>query len=130
MSKNQSVDNKKYNAQKHGILRDGVTESERGYAEALHSSLLSKSENEDPIYHLLIENLVMNFIRIKRVAKSERELFEWADSKIRMTLNDFGGGNLSMSELEQLSIFSRYQTSAENRIYRAIPLINQFYGQN
>lgn len=122
----------RYNAQKHAILRETITEYEKIDAEQLYNELATSIQPGDRLQELLVENIASNAVRLMRIAKAEAEF-------IKQTLNpatpnlDLGGyhSKVNFGAIRGLGLYSRYQTSTENRMHRSIALLKalQNYGK-
>jgi hypothetical protein len=120
----------KYNALKHGILSNVLTDYDRDGFGELHKRLLEEFRPKSTIEALLVERIALYQIRLERAAKAETQ-------KINICLRserfpDFGvylGENgkedtaprLESGEIEILEgIYLRYEKTLENRLYRAL----------
>jgi len=119
----------RYNAQKHAILRDTVTEYEKADAEQIYNDLADSLEPSGRFEELLIENIASNAIRLQRIAKAEAELVKESvggDSPIfhNIAVKNYTA-KVGSESVERLDLYSRYQTAAENRIYRALRVLRE-----
>ena len=127
----------KYNAQKHGILRQTLTE----YEEDFYSDVLKQIEDhyspENIVEVILVERITVCYIKLWRVQKSETECIK---SKLHTRMGRLEGLLESMMQdsmpvvesegyTPQISeenvailhtIYARYETTLENRLYRAM----------
>lgn len=120
----------KFNAMKHGILKTTISEYENVDYELLYSSLLQEFPPNNTLEQILLERIAIAYIKLMRVAKAEKELIKTAiDPTVVEKLLDFetyeskSGYKPVVTEkhMELLaSRYSRYETSIENRMYKAI----------
>lgn len=119
----------RYNAQKHAILREAITEYEQADAEQFYNELAASINPNGRLQELIVENIASNAIRLTRIAKAEGEF-------IKEMLNppvaplDFGGytSKLNSAAIEKLELYSRYQTATENRMFRSISFLRTLQG--
>ena len=116
----------RYNAQKHAILRQTLTEYEKTDAEGLFNDLSLDMNPAGRMQELLIEIIAANTIKLYRIAKAESELIRTAIEP-GMKLPSISGYDpiLKIGIAEKLDIYSRYQTATENRVYRALTFFHQ-----
>lgn len=120
----------RYNAQKHAILRETLTEYEIVDAEELYNDLSEDLKPLGRVQELLVEMIASNGIRLCRIAKAEAEQMKEAlhpnFDLVRLKLEESAYfATIPSSKAEQLLLYSRYQTASENRIYRALVAIRQ-----
>lgn len=127
----------KYNAQKHSILRESATDYEKvDYQELLQEV----SDDLKPIgrtQEMLVEIIVLNMIKLVRIAKSEAEKIKQLTSKYTRAEGDLEVFKPAHYEynpsldytVEHFDLFARYQTATENRIYRAIVALKQLQNE-
>ena len=120
----------RYNAQKHAILRETITEYEQANAEQIFNELADSLEPSGRFEELLIENIASNVIRLQRIAKAEAELVKETISPSRdvRIFEKTYTSKVGSESVERLDLYSRYQTAAENRIYRAIRVLREIKG--
>jgi len=112
----------KYNSIKHGILRESVAECEKIEVENIYNNLASDLNPDGDVEELLVEMIATNVIKLQRIARAERQFigdFSHNSSKTDET-------SLPVSVADSLLIYSRYQTSAENRIFRILGALKYF----
>ncbi len=126
----------RFNATKHSILRETLTEYEKTDAEQLYNELIDDLMPSGRIQELIIEILASNAIKLQRITKAEAEAIKEAIHPDDIPLKIFTDKNAYSPELislpiDKLTLFSRYQTAAENRIYRSLGVYFQIknYGQ-
>jgi hypothetical protein len=126
----------KWNALKHGILRQSVSEYEKLDYETLYTELVEEFEPSSALETMCIEIIVTNYIKLFRINKAETE-------RMKMTLDptiEFGIAPLttrdgyepvvSADTVSSLEVYSRYQTTVENRIYKAIMMLKTLKNQS
>jgi hypothetical protein len=121
----------RYNAQKHAILRETATEYEKADVETIYNELSESFKSINRLQELFIEIIASNVLRLQRIAKAEAELIKEAMSpEVGMMLEPTNGKvyqpKVSSIIMEKLSLYSRYQTATENRIYRSLIILKQF----
>ena len=116
----------KFNARKHGILSDAVTEYEQCNYQMLHKALIDDFPPKNTLEELVIERITVAYIKLLRASKAEAEHIKSAmghkDELEFMTLNsnDYKA-EVSVNYFESLAtLYSRYETAAENRFYKAV----------
>lgn len=126
----------RFNAVKHGILRQSLTEYEEGLYPNLLEELLEEFNPIGVVEVMLVERIALCYLRLFRVAKSEREFME---SKLnpRITRNPVldnltrGYGEevveegyktkLDVSVIRSLEhTILRYETTIERSMYKAL----------
>jgi len=118
----------RYNAQRHSILRDALTDYERIDAGKIYDELVDDIKPAGRTQELLLEVLVSNVIRLQRITRAESEtvlevLSEPTSLGFRGLRSREYDPTISFSTAEKLSLYSRYQTATENRIYRALGML-------
>ena len=118
----------RYNAQKHAILRETLTEYESVEAEGLYNDLFEDLMPKNRMQEIVVEIVGSNTIKLQRIAKAESEVVKESLGKSKSELKFFSSDyipNLSSKAVEKLDLYSRYQTATENRIYRALFMLKQ-----
>ena len=120
----------RYNAQKHAILRETITEYEKADAEQIFNDLADSLAPNGRFEELLLENIASNAIRLQRIAKAEAELVKEAISPFHdmKIFEKKYTSKVDSGSVERLDLYSRYQTAAENRIYRALSVLRKIKG--
>lgn len=130
----QSKENKtyevcKYNALTHGMLRETLTEYEKFDLEAFYGNLREEFCPQNTFEEMLLERIAVAYIKLKRVGIAEaefmKEVLDPSHSKFDNLHfdGDYVGYKPKMSseKMQKLALlYSRYETSAENRFYRAL----------
>jgi hypothetical protein len=109
----------KYNAMKHGILSNMISEQERSGVQKLLQNLIKELKPMTLIELLLIEIIVKHQIRINRVVQAEAQYIER-----NIDFGRSGLGEFNISELD--TIYLRYERTLENRLYRALHELDRF----
>lgn len=120
----------RYNAIKHGILKESISEYEEFDYKNLYNSLSKDFPPQNTLEEILLERISVAYIKLIRVAKAEAELMKTAiDPTIISKLLDLDTFEerkgytpiVTTSHMEYLSsYYARYETSIENRMYKAI----------
>lgn len=120
----------KYNAQVHGILRLSITEYEQGFYSEILEDLTKQYEPQGIIEQIIIERIAINYLKLFRVQKAETEYVKsQLNPRIIKDLLDFVDEAISegytpkigSESVEKLAdIYARYETTIENRLFRAI----------
>lgn len=118
----------RYNAQKHAILRNTITEYEEADAAEVYNDLTDDLQPRGRLQEIIVEAIASNVIRLQRIAKAETELIKetLAPSYADQVYFKEYTARVPVSVAEKLLLYSRYQTSTENRIYRALSVLKQF----
>jgi hypothetical protein len=119
----------KWNALKHGILRNSISKYDEIEIDTLYDNLKREFEPSNTLEEMCIEIIVNNYIKINRIQKAELEKmkaildptieYDFEPLKYKQGYKP----SVSAVDLQSLELFSRYQTSAENRIYKAIMML-------
>lgn len=123
----------RYNAVRHGILRETVTEYEKVEYERIFNEFCDLYKPENFIEEILVERLVVAYIKMARISRAENELMK---SAMDPTI-PFGEGVsyyervgykvvLPSDKVALLSdVYARYETSIEKRFYKAMNALNE-----
>ena len=118
----------RYNAIKHGLLTKEVyiDEEEKGVLKELRNSLYETLEPEGMLEEILVDRVVSNLWRLRRVLIVERSTMEWYQ-------NDFDLFPIGQSETQQerksvrdmltndnIEKLLRYETTIERSTFRAL----------
>lgn len=123
----------RFNALKHGILRQSISEYETLDFESVYNALEDDLKPQNTIEAIVIERIALAYTKLLRVNKAEIELIKSAlnptivkeliNFEFHETITGYEP-QISKESIETLStIYSRYETSIENRLYRAIDKI-------
>jgi hypothetical protein len=124
----------RFNAFKHGILSDAITEYDKEIFNSLHKRLIKENKPKTAIEEIVVERIALSYLRLMRVARVEKE---YILSLLYPTIKE---PLLDISSLEEKIIkkgkepiipafvveevwnkfIARYETSLENRLYKAL----------
>lgn len=118
----------KYNAQKHCVLRETVTEYEQIDFESVFNDLADMFNPQNRLEEMMIERIAVIYIKLARLSKVEGEqMRQHIDPTIgygeSMVLTERDGYKpvVPAQTVEYwLKVMSRYETATENRFYKAI----------
>lgn len=122
----------RYNAVRHGILRETITEYEKIDYERVFNEFCDFYKPENLVEEILVERLVVAYIKMARVSRAENELMK---SAMDPTI-PFGEGVsyyekigykvvLASDKVALLSdTYARYETAVEKRFYKAMHILN------
>lgn len=123
----------RYNATRHGILRETVSEYEHVDHAYVFNELCAMYEPQSFIEEIIIERIAVTYIKLIRLAKAENELMKSIiDPTIPFGLPELydklGYKAVMPSDRVALlsEIYSRYETALENRLYKAIEKMQGF----
>ncbi|HAT6937496.1 TPA: hypothetical protein JAN57_11190 [Legionella pneumophila] len=118
----------RFNARKHGILSSLVAEYEDDFFKMYLDELFNEFQPNTFIEQILVERIALHYLKLYRVTKAESEFIKSSLSTTR-DFNDFDIlfhgkeflPSISHIDIENLAgIYGRYETSIENKLYRAI----------
>ncbi|HHT9927641.1 TPA: hypothetical protein ACT9LG_001170 [Legionella pneumophila] len=118
----------RFNARKHGILGSLVAEYEDDFFKMYLDELFNEFQPNTFIEQILVERIALHYLKLYRVTKAESEFIKSSLSDTR-DFNDFDIfiqgkeflPSISHIDVENLAgIYGRYETSIENKLYRAI----------
>jgi hypothetical protein len=123
----------RYNAVRHGILRETVTEYEKVDYELIFNEFCDFYKPENFIEEILVERLVVAYIKMARVSRAENELMKSAmDPTVpfgdSLSIYERVGYQvvLASDKVSLLSdVYARYETAVEKRFYRAMNALNE-----
>ncbi len=125
----------KYNAQKHAILRQTITEYEQEMYEYVFEKFVQELNPKGVIEELLVERIATCYVKLYRVAKAEGEYFKATFNPLQKIGGKYEllplpdpdakwigyAPKLSPDNVERLTnIYTRYETTIENRLYKAL----------
>lgn len=120
----------KYNAQVHGILRQSITEYEQEFYSEILNDLKNEYKTKGIIEEILVERIAINYLKLFRLQKAETEFINsQLNPRIIKNILDFVDEAVSegytpkigSESVEKLAeIYARYETTIENRLFRAI----------
>lgn len=117
----------RFNAVKHGILKETVSEYEKVDYKAFYASLSEDFPPKNILEEIILERIAIGYIKLVRASKAEAEFMK---TVINPTIGfdlpplytKMGYQPVMKSEQVELlaSMYSRYETSAENRFYKSL----------
>lgn len=118
----------RYNAISHGLLVESVTEYEKVDYEAIYNELQTDFKPKNILEELILERIAVAYIKLFRVTKAETEFMQSClNPNVEFTLlkplleKQGYEPQIVTNEVEKLVlIYGRYETSVENRLYKAI----------
>jgi len=113
----------RFNALQHGILRTSISEYEKFDYESLFDSLKQDFTPQNTLEEILVERIAISYVKLLRVSKAEVEFIKETMSPNNSILfpEHTYESELSVNGFEKLAnIYARYETSVENRFYKAI----------
>lgn len=127
----------KYNALKHGILKEVVSDYERDFYESITERLEDQFQPVGVLEKMLVDRIGVYYLKLYRVARAENEYMRsllnprktyeksLMDSDIQFTEtvveNEGYTAKINEYNVEKLSdIYLRYETTIENRLYKAL----------
>jgi len=119
----------RFNALTHGILRESITEYEQGFYTELLQDLSDHYQPKNIVENILIERIAICYLKLFRTGRAETEFMKASlkprhvPLRFEMDTEDPDGyeAKISDSHIEKLTnIYSRYETTLENRLFRAI----------
>lgn len=127
----------KFNAQKHGILRQTITDYEKDFYFELLDQLGQELKPDGVIEEMFVERITTCYLRLFRAAKAESEYVKSAlnphitSMENPLDIDDFAPREVVKKEgykpqitpnvVDDLGgIYLRYETTLENRIYKAL----------
>ena len=122
----------KYNAVTHGIFRQSITDYEADRYSNILEDLSGEFTPKGITEELLVERIAILYIKLFRAQKAETEFMNsQLNPRITKPIIGEGWGEVVVNEgytpkigfggIERLStIYSRYETTIENKFYRAI----------
>jgi hypothetical protein len=115
----------KFNAQTHCIFRETITEYEKGDYSDIIERLISELKPLGIIEEILVERIATCYIKLYRLAKAENEHIKTSihPEEFELTFPAENGYSpkVNSKAVEGLvNIYARYETTIENRMYRAL----------
>lgn len=125
----------KYNALKHGILKQVVSDYERGFYEEITDRLDNQFKPVGILEKLLVDRIGICLLRLYRVAKAENEFVRSTLDPRKVTVKDNLAFDMTQTIVEnegytpkigQMAVaelsdtYLRYETTIENRLYKAL----------
>lgn len=126
----------KYNALKHGILNETVSEYEQSFSRDIVDRLNSQFQPIGVLEKILVDRIAVYYVRLYRVAKAENEYMQSIlnPREVNVTdlippisftettvINEGYTPTINHEVVDKLSsTFLRYEVALENRMYKAI----------
>lgn len=126
----------RWNALKHGILKEIVSDYEQGFHESVVESLTDYFRPADFLEHMFVDRLGISYLRLHRAAKAEseymrsvlnprrvvvRNLLDNLDFSEETVVNEGYVPRITQDAVEQLlGVYLRYEMTIENRMYKAL----------
>lgn len=128
----------RYNATRHGILREAFTEYEQVEYKEIFNAISEHFKPRNFIEEMLVERITVAYIKFVRLSKAESEIIKMAlDPTIPMggsiRLNDKSGYEPVMKyQLIDLlnNTYTRYEVGIENRLYKALDKLRELKREN
>jgi hypothetical protein len=127
----------KYNALKHGILKEVVSDYEQSFYDDIQQRLNDHFSPVGVLEKVLVDRIGIYYLRLFRTAKAENEYMQSKLNRRRVTVRDRLGldfdttetivenegylPRITHDEVEVLSnTYLRYEIAIENRLYKAL----------
>jgi len=125
----------KYNALRHGILKEVVSDYERDFYEDITERLEDQFHPVGVLEKMLVDRIGVYYLKLYRVAKAENEYMKSVLNPHKSHIRELMGFEttetvvenegytpiVSMFAVEKLSdTYLRYETTIENRLYKAL----------
>jgi len=116
----------KFNAIKHGVFRQTITEYEDGFYTDVFEDLINELKPAGIIEEILVERIATCYIKLFRLAKAEQEHIKATinPQKDIIELDMKVGGYLPKVNIKAieslLNVYGRYETTIENRLYKSL----------
>jgi len=120
----------KHNALKHGILKSDMSAYEDLDIEEVKSELELDLKPTSVMEKFILERIAIHLVKLKRINKAEKEFIQ---SILHPQLPPLKIGNpgayypkMGHSDIENLvNVYQRYETTEENRMYRALEKLKE-----
>ena len=126
----------KYNALKHGILKELVSDYEQGFYDDITERLDDQFKPVGVLEKILVDRIGIYYLKLYRVAKAENEYMKSVLNPYQSHIRNLMGGmefeetvvdnegytpKVGVFAVEKLSdTYLRYETTIENRLYKAL----------
>ncbi|MCE9585089.1 hypothetical protein K8Q94_00510 [Candidatus Nomurabacteria bacterium] len=126
----------KYNAIKHGIFKESVTDYEQSFSQDIADRLNAQFQPVGVLEKILVDRIGVYYLKLYRVAKSEKEymqsilnprLVEVHDTMMEISFTETVVKNegytpvVGHEAVDKLSTtYLRYEIAIENRLYKAL----------
>jgi len=135
----------KYNAVKHGIFRQTISEYEYDFNKSTLSALYSEFKPTSFLQEYLVDLIGTYMLRLFRTAKAEQEFMKYIlDPHIEKVREFLEESILTITNVERegykpqasptniqdlIQVYQRYSTTLENRLYRTIDELKKLQGK-
>lgn len=128
----EGIATSKYNAQTHGILRNSLTEYEKEFYRDILRDLEDQHNQQGTVEQIILERIALNYLKLYRIQKAETEYIQSRldPTIVKSILDSFSleetvtrgyTPKIASDAVEKLSnIYARYETTIENRLFRAL----------
>ena len=116
----------RFNARKHGILANILTNYESGFHQSYVDQLFDEFRPQNALEELLVERIAIHYLKLFRLMKAEKEHIRFSLQEKTLDFSDSmfkdeDRMSLSIDHFETLlNLYQRYETTTENRLYRAL----------
>jgi len=120
----------RFNARKHGILANLIAEYENDFYKQYTDQLFEELQPKTLIENILVERIALHYLKLFRLAKAESEFMKSCLSSTNEFDLLFEKGYrpvVSHTDIRELGdIYGRYETTIENRLYRAMRELKEY----
>lgn len=126
----------KFNALKHGVLRQSITDYEKDFYLEVFGELMEQYQPANITEKILVERIALCYLKLFRVQKTETEFMKakldphiekvasWIDMSEALKGEVVNEGYIPKisndTVLQLMATYSRYETTLENRLYKAL----------
>jgi hypothetical protein len=122
----------RYNATRHGILREAVTEYEKVAYKEIFNDVYDYFKPRNFVEEMLVERIVVCYVKFVRLSKAESEMMKSViDPTVpfgSIKMNDKDGYE-SVVKYKLIDVladtYTRYEAGIENRLYKAIDKLRE-----
>jgi hypothetical protein len=131
----------RFNALKHGILRESVTDYEKSDYKLIYDELVQEFSPNTTTGFMLIDMLTSDYVKLIRINKAEAEFFssrinphiekkmyeKILDDMNMVTVREGSIPKIIPDDVAKLDLYSRYETSVRNRIVKYLGLLQNLH---
>lgn len=124
----------RFNALKHGVLGNLITEYDKEFYKEILDDLIQEIQPVNSLEQILVERIAVSYLRLFRLSKAENEYMRsvlnpritkdvagWAVEEKIEVVNEGYVPALTQEGFSKMGeTYLRYETSVENKLYRAI----------